>query len=209
MPPEEFESYINDAINCNFSKLNFDRGKDDLLHRTFFKDKECRVQNGYAPFCKLFIIENFTDARVGSLPITLETFPYLRSGYHSRKADELPVLSRWLDLPLGKPLAKWLIVVLYSGEQINREIELDYEKALKEYEKLDESNHTSYPVKAEEFTADWGIITILGQSHPDEEPMPPATIIRNAYMHGGSGAPFDEEYYKRSVEFWEEHALLK
>jgi hypothetical protein len=78
-----------------------------------------KIYDGYADFCKLIAIKNFTKAKIGSTLITLENFQYLRSGYSSRRESELPVFSRWLELPLDKPQAKWLILVLYSKEQID------------------------------------------------------------------------------------------
>lgn len=155
------------------------------------------VHDGYAPFCKLVAVPNFTDARVGSVPITESNYQYLRSGYSSRKRDELKVLTRWLELPLGKPKADWLMIVLYDKNQIDTEARKDYS--------VDQDPHK----KMYYFDADWGIITILGQSHSNEEPMTPMTAIRNAYMHGGSGAPIDESYYKRSVDFWQTNAIVK
>ena len=53
-----------------------------------------KIEDGYADFCKLLIVPNFTNARTGTLPITLENYQYLRTGYFSRRKDELPVLSR-------------------------------------------------------------------------------------------------------------------
>jgi len=47
--------------------------------------------------------------------------------------------------------------------------------------------------------------------HNNEEPMPPVTMMRNALgvSEGGSGVPLDREAYRRSVEFWENHAVAK
>lgn len=157
---------------------------------------DCRVIQGYAPFCKLLIVENFTNARVGSLPITLENYQYLRSGYSARRDTELPVFSRWLELPLGKPIANYLVLVLYSREQIDTEAMSDSAQGKRTFEKFD---------------ADWGIVAILGQSHSDEEPMKPETMIRNALgvNEGGSGVALNREDYLQSVEFWEKNATVK
>jgi len=59
--------------------------------------------------------------------------------------------------------------------------------------------------------ADYGIVAILGQTHNEEEPMPPVTMMRNALGvdEGGSGVPLDREDYARSVEFWSNHAVVK
>ena len=64
---------------------------------------------------------------------------------------------------------------------------------------------------ASEFDADWGVVAILGQSHPNEEPMKPETMLRNALgiEEGGSGVPLDREQYLKSVDFWSNNATVK
>ena len=41
--------------------------------------------------------------------------------------------------------------------------------------------------------------------------MQPMTMMRNALgkEYGGSGVPLDEAKYRKSVEFWQDYALLK
>jgi len=194
--------------------------------------------DGYADFCKLVAVTNFTDARVGSMPITLENYQYIRSGYSARRESELPVFSRWLDLPLGKPEADYLVFVLYDKEQIDKESKADAIKKLKElhfetfksdyeeYVDIKESvsvtdkmeadfemwlNFNKIDIIYEKFDADWGVVAILGQSHPNEEPMKPETMLRNALgkEEGGSGTKLDKTAYRRSVEFWDKNATVK
>lgn len=148
--------------------------------------KIVNVMDGYAPFCKLLAIENFTDAKTGTLPITIENYQYLRSGYSARREGEFAVFSQWLDLPMKSliPKAEYLIVILYDKNQMNKELKSDYEK------KLADNDIDSIGVEApESFDADWGVVAILGQMQPKEEPMKPITMMRN-YMDlsmGGSG----------------------
>jgi hypothetical protein len=158
-----------------------------------------KIYDGYADFCKLIAIKNFTKAKIGSTLITLENFQYLRSGYSSRRESELPVFSRWLELPLDKPQAKWLFLVLYSKEQIDKE-------AKKETIKKCAENCTP-----NEFNADWGIVAILGQNSSKEEPMKPETMLRNALGidEGGSGVKLNKEKYLESVAFWDKNATIK
>lgn len=141
--------------------------------------------DGYADFCKIIFEPNFTDARTGSLLITLENYQYLRSGFSARRIGELPVLSRWFELPLGKPKAKYLALVVYNKEQLAKE---------------------GSPIES-----DWGIVAILGQMYNEEEPMKPATMLRNALgiEEGGSGVPLNKENYYRSVDFWSKNATVK
>ena len=114
-----------------------------------------------------------------------------------------------MELPLEKPKAEWLVLVLYRSEQIDKEAKKEYEvgmmsigKALYKVKKLKEFKP---------FDAEWGIVAILGQSHPKEEPMKPETMLRNALgiEEGGSGVPIDREKYLESVEFWDKHATVK
>lgn len=179
--PEEFVSILNADLD---------------LHQ------EVDVLPGYADFCKLVVVRNFTNARTGTLPITLENYHYLRTGYHSRRGEELPVLARWFDLPLPAPDAKYLIVVVYSRDQLLKEWKANAEKIKPDYSVNDEY----FPLEA-----DWGIVAILGQMEAEEEPMKPATMIRNALgvEEGGSGVPIDREKYLKSVEFWKTHATVK
>jgi hypothetical protein len=174
--PEDFERILSLSI----SALN-------LLPTTDYSTE--RIIPGYADFCKLVVLKNFTDARTGTLPITLDNYQYLRTGFSARTESELPVMDRWFDLPLSTPKAKYLVVVLYSKEQLDKE--------RKEGE--------------EEFIGDWGAVAILGQMSSNEEPMKPITMMRNALgiEEGGSGVPIDREAYKKAVEFWSNNATVR
>lgn len=174
--PEKFE----DILNLNISALN---SFPITEHSTE------RILPGYADFCKLVVIKNFTNAKTGTLPITIENYQYLRSGFSARTENELPVLERWFELPIPAPKAEYLVVVLYSKEQL--------EKERKEGE--------------EEFVGDWGVVAILAQMSANEEPMKPITMMRNALGidEGGSGVPIDREAYKKSVDFWSRNATVR
>ena len=174
--PEDFERILSLSI----SALN-------LLPTNEYSTE--RILPGYADFCKLVVLKNFTTAKAGSLPITIENYQYLRTGYSSRSASELPIMDRWFDLPLSAPTAKYLVVVLYSKEQLDKE--------RKEGE--------------EEFDGDWGAVAILGQMSAQEEVMKPITMMRNALgiEEGGSGVPIDREAYKKSVDFWSNNATVR
>jgi len=105
-------------------------------------------------------------------------------------------VNRWVELPIEKPKAEWLMLVLYSKEQLEKEANLEKE--------INNEDYFS-------FNADYGIVAILGQSHPNEEPMKPETMIRNALgiEEGGSGVPLNKEKYLQSVEFWDKHVTVK
>lgn len=139
------------------------------------------VLDGYAPFCKLHVHCNWTSTRCLTVPITDHNRHLLRSAYEARTREELPVLVRWFE-GLEPPVAEYLVVILYSREQLARE---------------------GAPI-----AADWGVVGCLYTATPEEIPMAPITMMRNALgvEEGGSGVPLDREAYRRSVEFWEANA---
>ena len=57
---------------------------------------------------------------------------------------------------------------------------------------------------------DWGIISVKCQDHEGEIPMEPITMMRNALgkEEGGSGVPLVREKYLKSVQFYQEHAVI-
>ena len=108
-------------------------------------------------------------------------------------------MSRWFELPISAPISDYLIVVVYSKEQIDKE------------GRENEGEGNNPDEKYIPFDADWGVVAILGQTHPNEEPMAPITMMRNALgvSEGGSGVPLNKEKYMASVEFWKENAIVK
>jgi hypothetical protein len=140
-----------------------------------------QVLDGYADFCKLHLHRNWTGTRCLTIPITDANRHLLRSGYEARSKTELAVLTRWFE-GVEAPVANYLLPILYSREQL-----------LKEGEPIE---------------ADWGIVGCLYTAEPEEIPMAPITMMRNALgvEEGGSGVPLDREAYRRSVAFWENNA---
>ena len=124
---------------------------------------------------------NWTSTRCLTVPINDDNRHLLRTAYEARTKDELPVLVRWFE-GIEAPVANYLIVILYSREQLAKE---------------------GVPIDA-----DWGIVGCLYTDEPEEIPMAPITMMRNALGvdEGGSGVPLDREAYRRSVEFWERNA---
>lgn len=140
-----------------------------------------KVIDGYADFCKLFVYRNWTSTRCLTVAITDDNRHLLRSGYEARNPSELPVLTRWFE-DIESPVANYLIVILYSCEQLHKE--------------------------GDRIKGDWGIVGCLYTAEPEEVPMAPITMMRNALGvdEGGSGVALDREAYRRSVEFWSTHA---
>lgn len=140
-----------------------------------------KVLEGYAPFCKLHVHCNWTSTRCLTVPITEANRDRLRSAYEARSREELPVLVRWFE-GIDVPVANWLIAILYSREQLAKE---------------------GTPIDG-----DWGIVGCLYTMEPEEIPMAPITMMRNALgvEEGGSGVTLDRDAYRRSAEFWERNA---
>jgi hypothetical protein len=181
----------------DFAKRHFDQnfnGTKVLVDMKVFenyisKTRPHKIMDGYADFCKILVYRNTENmVRTGTMKISLETFPYIRSGYSARTSSELPVLHRWLELPNGiqPPIAEYLIVIVYSKEQLEKE---------------DDGN----------FGADYGIVSIQGTNHPFPDPIPPITMLRNqlGIEYGGSGTLINEKEYLQSVEFWNNNILIK
>lgn len=139
------------------------------------------VLDGYAPFCKLHVHRNWTATRCLTLPITDDNRHLLRSAYEARSREELPVLVRWFE-GVTPPVAEYLVVILYDRAQMAKE---------------------GTPIEA-----DWGVVGCMYTSEPDEIPMAPITMMRNALgvEEGGSGVSLDRAAYARSVAYWEAHA---
>jgi hypothetical protein len=140
-----------------------------------------KVLPGYAPFCVLHVHSNWTSTRCLTVPITDANHHLLRSGYEARTRAELPVLVRWFE-DVEPPVANYLIPILYSRGQLAKE---------------------GSPINA-----DWGIVGCMYTDAPEEVPMAPITMMRNALgvAEGGSGVPLDPAAYRRSVEYWSSHA---
>ena len=116
--PDRFSEIISNCFNAiNNEKTISIKGASPIV------GDEIKLLDGYADFCKLLVVPNFTDTKTGSMPITMENFHHLRSGYSARSEGELPVLSRWFEVPKNLvPEAQFLVVVLYDREQL-QEIE--------------------------------------------------------------------------------------
>lgn len=136
---------------------------------------------GYAPFCRLHVHENWTSTRCTAVPVSEANHHQLRSAYEARSREELPVLVRWFE-GIDPPVARYLLPILYSREQLAKE---------------------GSPIDA-----DWGVVGCLYTTEPEEIPMAPITMLRNALGvdEGGSGVPLDRDAYQRAVAFWQDHA---
>lgn len=217
MTQESFDERLNSELEIFYKIKNGANIFPEL------ESNVVRIIDGYADFCKLIAVKNFTDARTGTLPITIENYHYLRTGYSSRAKGELPVLSRWFEIPsMFISKAEYLLVVVYDREQLKKEHDARRKKEFDSYEKrkgrkLEEADRESISsldgmkFDFENDDTQWGIVAILGQMHPGEEPINPTTMTRNhlGESFGGSGVEIDAEKYLESIEFWEKNAVVK
>lgn len=154
--------------------------------------------SGYAPFCRHIILPNFTNARVGSILLTEDLLPKIKTGYLARRPEELPVLCRWIekkDIPGGEPpLASELNLIFYNRDQI-----------LKENQAMGDEN------SEDDLQHDWGLISIKGQIDKKDSPMQPMTMMRNALgvEYGGSSEKINIKNYNESVEYWEKYISVQ
>ena len=88
-------------------------------------------------------------------------------------------------------VAKYLDLILYSREQIQKENE-------------------SMGKPAGDEVAPWGIVSIKAQDVDYELPMNPITIMRNSLGkdQGGSGVPLDRDAYMESVNYWKDNVVV-
>lgn len=152
-------------------------------------DKEAvRVIEPKMKFCKYVFVQNFTAAHVSHLKIDNSNAQWLRSGYEARTESELPVLTRWFDFPCALSPSKWLMLILYSKEQL-----------------VLEANGTEVPQD------DWSLVSVIALDEPLVPPMPPITMFRNALgvEEGGNGVPLNKGEYKAAVEYWNNFAAVK
>ena len=87
-------------------------------------DFELSITDGAFPFSRIIKMTNFTESRTAVMPINLLTAQYLRTDYSARTEGELPVMTRWIELPsmIKAPVARNLSVVLYSRKQLLSEL---------------------------------------------------------------------------------------
>ncbi|KAI2502214.1 Protein of unknown function (DUF3228) [Fragilaria crotonensis] len=125
-----YRQFAENESSKSYSGTVFENSMEDFCRIVNERYSEESLQEGYAPFCKhLFLVNDFTDAKVNVLPITKENEHLLRSRYEARNDKELPVLTRSFPRELlmttsdapSLPTAKYLDLILYSREQIEKE----------------------------------------------------------------------------------------
>ncbi|TXG80176.1 MAG: DUF3228 family protein [Spirochaetes bacterium] len=197
----EFTTFSLRQFSPNYAgtklPITIDNEYGHIYYQNLLNDENVLKEwkDSYQTFCKYIIIENDnTSIKSGTIKLNWFTKLFIKSGYSSRTEKELEVLSRWVKLPFWykKPKAEYLVFVVYSREQLIKELKSDDVLGLSD-------------------DCEWGIVAILGTSQPNPDPMPPITIMRNALgvEEGGNGAKLDHSLYNESVEFWKNNILIK
>ncbi len=168
-------------------------------HQLKIVSNNSRLLDGPWDFCKYLVIDNCFDLTCNITEITLDMYPFIRTGYSSRTPEELPILSRWVELPscFKKPKAKYIVCILYSRE-----------KLLEEFNSKKQNKDDVFYLDE---SVEYGIVAIQATQEPYADPIPPITSMRNALGmdEGGNGEKLDREMYNKSVEFWEKYILIK
>lgn len=116
-----------DLINVKYQE--FLNVKEDA------KEKPALLLDSQWDFCKYLVFSNpAAEIKSQVAKIDLAIYPYIRTAYSSRTPDELPILSRWAELPPGfsQPTANYVVCVLYTREQLLAEYDKKYAKEVPE-----------------------------------------------------------------------------
>jgi len=174
---DSLQKYINEFFNLVCE-----------LNETSTENYFCKLQDGYASFCKLLFVENPTKATPFYIKREPFVYPYIRTEYNSRTDKELPVLIEYAKIPWKLESAKYLMVILYDKKQLEKEAGHEI------------NNNFEY-----------GVVGIRSVNEMIEPPLPPITIMRNSLgvEYGGSGFPINQKEYLNSVEFWNKNISVK
>jgi len=199
----EYDPFVTRQFSQNFSGTKVDpEMKDELLETINRYIDQCLDYNSQLldsdwPFCKYLVIPNEFGVKCAVREITLDLYPYIRTDYVSRTPEELPILTRYVQLPPGFPNqdANYIVFVLYSKEQLQ-----------KEFKPKEEGQEFYFDDSVE-----WGVVSIMGTVLPYPDPLVPITIMRNALGvdEGGNGETLNKKVYNESVDFWKKYILVK
>lgn len=198
-----FHSFLNRQFEKGASGTRL-QNKDRAEYMRLFNEAAQDPANVYPSdndFCKYVIVENpFDDIKSPVMPLTLDLYPFIRTSYSARVATELPVLTRFVQLPPGfdLPKANYLVGIVYTTEQLKKEHEANEDNYGDEF-----SDHMDP-------SADYGLICVLGTVNAEADPYVPVTIMRNALgmTEGGNGVPLDRDMYMKSVDFWSKNIMV-
>lgn len=144
--------------------------------------KDCKL--GLYPFSRIIPMNNEWKLRCPIVKITPKNAKFLVSDYVIRYGNEIPLLKRWFPktAPVKGEIGDQLQVIVYTKEQFAKE--------------------------GTKINGDFGIVAINVEMK-GSSPVTPQTMINNqlGVEFGGNGAKIDRKAYKKSVDFWKNHAM--
>jgi hypothetical protein len=124
------------------------------------------IHDGFAPFCKVLTLRNFTECMSGMARITDDNRGKLQGAWRVRREGEAEYWATWFNaVDVDPEKAKYLHVIVYNREQL-------------------EAEGITLPEGKE-----WGIASINAEQVPVPVPMHPETMRRNraGIEAGGNG----------------------
>ena len=187
-----FSQFVHRQFSPDYSGTFFP--KEETAKLLNLVVHEGLVYDAYAPFCKTVSISNFVNQEYrfpnlfSSVVLREDAFKKnarLCTAYEARNEEESPVLTEWVE-GVDLPIAEYLYLVVYSAEQMEKEGE-----------------------NTQDF--DWLVVSIQAGNSAKIEPMKPITAMRNVLgvEFGGSGVEFNEQEYKKSVQFWSKYISVR
>jgi hypothetical protein len=143
-----------------------------------------RTKKGFYDFSIILPVENVWGLSSPIAKITKENFSLLQTEYVERRKGELPYLRRWF--PKGTVVAEkgdHIDVICYNWIQLKKEGTI--------------------------IKGDYGVVAVNVELK-NPSPVPPMTMINNhlGVRYGGNGIELDRKKYRKSVKFWQEHAMI-
>ena len=146
-----------------------------------------KVLDGFAPFCKVIVCENFSKCMSGMARITESNRHLLNKAWRVRREGEDEYLATWFNAEDVEPeIAEYLHVIVYNREQLKAEgIELADGK-------------------------EWGIVSINAEQVPYKVPMHPETMRRNrkGIEAGGNGHQHTDDEIAKAEQYHNQWANI-
>ena len=153
---------------------------------------------GMEDFCLHLIVPNWTEAKTGVVSIEsidrslIKSDYVVRAGANGDDRDEPMYLARWIeegDLGCDRPVAAYLDAVFYSREQLIKEM----------------------PAMFADYEHEYGAVSFSLHMSPEESPMSPDTVLRNALgrEYGGNGTPFCRVTNDLGADYFNRFILVK
>lgn len=197
--------FKKDFVGTNLSHINQDELLEFInsnyndIYPVDLDDNDIELLDSLYDFCKYLVIPLDNEYKINCSVKRIEQsdYQFIKSDYSSRTETELDVISRRLEIPkiFSQPKSKYLVVILYTKEQL-----------LKEHDSTDKN------IKFElNNDCEYGIVSLMGTIEPYPDSITPITMMRNALgkKYGGNGVKINFDEYNKSVNFWKYHILIK